>query len=1062
MHPIRRANPADAVPVIAIGTDRPARDALLRLLDTMPQGIPAVCILFDTADPVPTGPGAAGPLTLDWLGRRGAVWAEHGMQLRPGTLLIAPLGAAITIAGDRLVVEPGQGPHALDAFVLSLARSPCPGVLVMLSGPKFSGALGAAALRAHGGLALAAVDGGDGLVPWPAHDERPLRTIPAEIEAHLLRHARQDEARLPECASFFDAAGELDGLRSQLLPSLLRGKGEAARLRVWVAGCGTGEAVYSLAIALLESLGEAAIPLQVFATDVDRQALAAARAGRFGEAIAGQVSPARLERWFVRRGAAYIVRPELRELCIFSAHNILRDPPFSRMDIIWSGGVLDQIGPSLQDHVLRTLHFALNPGGALRLAWRRDAPADDSANHPANDGGADQPGASAWFEPLAQSPHLFRRRPKPEPPAPQRPPGRETVPALTRWRDAASAAMMAEAERIAASHGPPFVVVDASLDVLHFSARMGRFLAPTPGEATLNLLGLVHVELRTGLEDLLRRAALTGEPVQSGRLAVGGQAGRLTVTLAAKPMTRAPNERRHVLVMFQDGIDDAEPALLGPALLSPALLSDASSGPALGLAREELQTSREEFRSLHEEFQGVNTELAARITDLARANSDMRNVLESTRIAIVFLDNHLLLQSFTPAAADVAQLGDSTIGEPVDRLVLRVDYPGLVADARHVLRSLATLEREVGGAGGRRYLVRLLPYRRIDDFIGGVVVTFFDITATFAAECAMRDSEERFRMMAEIVPAFLFIAGPDGGWQYVNPPFYAFTGLAAAAALGEGWWQAVHAEDLEASRHAWQTALQAGAPVEIECRLCRAQSEESWFLLRAVPKFDALGRTEGWYGSCTDIDARRRAGRRQRQLLSELQHRVKNILAVVRSVVVRTVDASTSVDDLSAHLSGRISAIARIQGVISRNAGDAVVLSELVDEELAAHGGQIDSQTEVDGPTVLLTDKVAEGLGLALHELTTNAIKYGALSLPSGRLRIQWRLYPIGLADPLQQRLMLEWQESGVPVTDLDPGRHGFGRELLETGLPYELGASTSLNFRPGGIRWAMQLAIAQ
>ena len=1009
---------------------------MLRLLDTLPKTLGAACILFNTADGALPGPGeSAAPLNPDWLGRP-AAWVEHGMTLRPGTLLMAPPGAAVAVAGDRLAVRPGQGAHALDAFLVSLARSPSLGVLVMLAGPRLSGALGAATLRAGGGLALAAVDDGTSLVSWPANDERPLGAIPAEIDAYFRRpHPQRAPLGPPK---FFDAAGDLASLCDHILPGLIRSKGEGGRLRAWVPGCGTGEAVYSLAMALGERLSGAAIPLQIFATDLDGQILAAARAGCFDEAIAAQVSPERLGRWFIRKGAAYVVKPELRELCIFSAHNILRDPPFSRIDVIWAGSSLPGLGrPPLQDQMLRTFQFALNPPGVLQL---------DAA-----DG---VPGAGGPFEPLPQSPHLFRCRPKPDlPGAARRPPGHETVPILTRWRDAASVAMTAEAERVAASYGPPFVVVDAAADVLHFSARMGRYLAPAPGGATLNLQRLVHAELRPGLTELLRQVARTGEPAQANPLLLGKDAGQPPVTLVAKPLSRAAEEQRHYLVMFCETVGAAALALLG----------EQTAGPALDQAREDLQTAREEFRSLQEEFAGVNSELAARIADLARANSDMRNVLESTRIAIVFLDNDLLLQSFTPAASEVIQLGNSDIGKPVGRLALRVDYPGLLADARHALRTLATLEREVGDRDGkRRYLVRLLPYRRIDNYIAGVIVTFLDISAAFTAECARRDSEERFRMMAEIVPAFLFIADGQGAWQYVNPPFYGFTGLAADAPLGDGWWQAVHPEDLPGTRRAWRAALDAVCPVEVECRLCNGRGGESWFLLRAVPKRDGDGKAAAWFGSCTDIDARRRAGRRQRQLLSELQHRVKNILAVVRSVVVRTVESSKSVDELSAHLSGRISAIARVQSVIARNAGDAVMLSELIDEELAAHGGHIESQTEVAGPPVLLPDKVAESLGLALHELTTNALKYGALSARSGRLRISWDVFPLGLADPMQQRLVLEWQESGVPLTDLKPDRYGFGRELLEAGLPYELGASTALEFRPGGIRWVIGLVVAE
>ncbi len=610
--------------------------------------------------------------------------------------------------------------------------------------------------------------------------------------------------------------------------------------------------------------------------------------------------------------------------------------------------------------------------------------------------------------------------------------------------------MTAEAERIAAAHGPPFVVVNGALEVVHFSARIGRFLAPAPGQASLNLLQLVPRGLRPSLSALLDHVALTGQPAQTGRLQIDTEAGRVALIVLAEPLADGPDRR--FVIMFQAGSEDVDLGLAG-----------------LNTVVGEPETSRNERLSLSEDFRLVNRELADRMDELARANSDLQNVLESTRIAIIILDGSLLLQSFTPAAADVIHVQDSDLGRPLSDLPLRLDYPELMQDVQRVLRTLATIEREASAAQGRkRYLVRMLPYRRTDNFIAGVVITFSDITATFEAERGRRDSEERFRVMADIVPAFLFSTDSRGEWQYVNAPFCSFTGLAPDKALGGGWWSAVHPDDAEGVRRMWQDAVERCSELEVELRLQRSnnsrddESHESWFLLRAVPQLDGTGAALGWLGSCIDINARLRAGRRQRQLLSELQHRVKNILAVVRSVVIRTVMSSKTVEELSAHLSGRINAIARVQSMIVRNAGNGIALSELVDEELAAHGGHVDRQTDLSGPTVLLADKAAESLGLALHELTTNAIKFGALSVPSGRLSVRWQLYPLGVDHPQEQRLVLDWQESGVPVTDLQPGHSGFGRELLETGLPYELDAATTLDFRPGGVRWVIQLVVAE
>ncbi len=1003
-------------PVIAIAAAWPVREDLLLLLQAIANRFAAACIVFDS--PAPGARSSRGPapaLTPEALPLLGAAWAQDGAELQPGAVLLAPASATVALAGGRLAVEPGEGADGLDAFAVRLAEAAGrSAVLVVLAGEGCAGVLGAAAIRARGGLAVTAAEAGTALAGDTA---LPAADIPDVIAAHL---DQPPLGTLGAAPPFRPAAGF-----AWLASGRVRSRREGGRLRAWLLGCGTGEAAYSLAVALREQLGVSAAPPQIFASDIDDRSLAAARAGRYPVRTAGEIAPERLQRWFVREGLTYTVRPELRELCVFSAHHPLRDPPFSRVDLICCCLPLHHLGDAFQDQLMQRFHFALNPGGLLRFSASGMA-----ARH------------GRLFAPAADDPLLYLRRDNP-PVRPVQPvPDLHSAPALARWRRAGAAAITAEAKRIAASNGPPFVVVDDALHVLHFSGRMGRYLAPSAGEATLNVLQLVHDELRPSLAALLQRVALTGQPAQSPRLTVGSEPASLALTLLAEPMAhRAPDAPR-TIVMFCD---------------ANGLPADA----ALNSAQRELEHSREELRSLGEEFQAVSSELAARVADLTRVNSDMRNVFESTQIAIVFLNAELLVQGFTPASAAVIHLVATDVGRPVGDVALRVDYPGLVHDAQHVLRTLATIEREVAGLGtDHHYLVRILPYRRVDNFIAGVVVTFLDVTAAYQAERARRDSEERFRVMADIVPAFLFIADSAGAWQYVNPPFYAFTGLPDGSALGEGWWAAIHAEDAASGRQAWHQALVDRSALELECRLNQAGGGTSWFLLRAVPQAGADGAVTAWFGSCTNIDATRRAGQRQRELLSELQHRVKNILSVVRSVTVRSVESSTTMDDMSAHLSGRISAIARIQSVIARNPGDAVVLSELVDDELAAQGGQAERQADVEGPVVLLADTVAESLGLAFHELTTNAIKYGALSIPAGRLHVRWQLYPLGVADPPQQRLVLEWQESGVPITDLRPARSGFGRHLLESGLSDELDASTSLEFRPGGIRWLIQLTV--
>ena len=467
---------------------------------------------------------------------------------------------------------------------------------------------------------------------------------------------------------------------------------------------------------------------------------------------------------------------------------------------------------------------------------------------------------------------------------------------------------------------------------------------------------------------------------------------------------------------------------------------------------EELRIANEELEASEGELQTLNGELEHQVSQLAQSNSDMRSVIESTRIAIVFLDEGLHIRSFTPAVHDVLPLVATDHGRAITDFALQVGYPGLAADLRHVLQTHATVERQaVHTRSGAQYLVRLLPHRAADERVAGVVVTFLDITATAVAEQALRASDERFRHMAAAVPALLFIADAAARWDYVNPPFYALTGRADGEALGQGWSASLHPDDEAATRAAWGEAGQAAATLDHEARLRRVDGSWCWHLIRAVPQLGESGQVVRWYGSCTDIDERRRAEKRQGLLLAELQHRIKNILAVVRSVLTRTLESSTTLDHFATHLAGRISALSRTQCVAARTPDGFVMLEEIIHEEFAAHGGGDDRQFDVQGPSVVLSARIADAIGLAIHELATNSFKYGALGVSNGRVAAHWRV-DHGATPPGGSRVVFEWRETGVPLTDLRPTRRGFGRELIEQGLPYDIGAVTAMNFQPGGL----------
>lgn len=349
-------------------------------------------------------------------------------------------------------------------------------------------------------------------------------------------------------------------------------------------------------------------------------------------------------------------------------------------------------------------------------------------------------------------------------------------------------------------------------------------------------------------------------------------------------------------------------------------------------ANEELETSREELQSVNEELTTVNGELAHRVQELTRATSDLKNFLESTQIATVFLDNDMRVMNFTPAITQVLHLVETDVGRPIAHIKARIPIEELYDDIRRVLRTLASAERELTAPdSGTRYIVRMLPYRSIDNFIAGVVVTFIDVTAITRAE------------------------------------------------------------------------------------------------------------------------------HRQRVLLAELQHRVRNTLGVVRSIARRSAQTSSNVDEYAAHLDGRLGALARTQAAVTRDPEAGVDFEFLLADELMAYHAREGEQVRISGPPLRLQPKAAETLSLVLHELATNAVKYGALSQPAGRIEVDWRI--AGDAD--SPELIFEWRETGGPQVKA-PQRKGFGMEILERTLTFELKGRTALRFGTAGVHVTIALPLSR
>lgn len=337
-----------------------------------------------------------------------------------------------------------------------------------------------------------------------------------------------------------------------------------------------------------------------------------------------------------------------------------------------------------------------------------------------------------------------------------------------------------------------------------------------------------------------------------------------------------------------------------------------------------------------------------------------------------------------------------------------------------------------------------------------------DVTERIRSETALRESDERLQVLMAGIPQLVWRAVGEGDWTWSSPQWSDYTGLSSDDSLGQGWLEAFHRDDCDAVRRAWAEAARTGE-FDVEARICRAmEGEYRWFQTRALPVRDESGAIVEWLGTSTDVHDMRDLQERQQVLVGELQHRTRNLIGVVRSMSDRTARASANLPDFRARFRDQLEALSRVQGLLSRlNEHDRVTFDELIRAELAALNGSAD-RVSLDGPDgVRLRSSTVQTLAMALHELATNAVKYGAIGQPQGRLRIGWTVARNGVNDA--PWLHIDWRETDVtmPAAGSKPKGGGQGRELIERALPYQLKAKTSFELKPDGVHCTITMPIS-
>jgi two-component system CheB/CheR fusion protein len=884
---------------------------------------------------------------------------------------------------------------------------------------------------------------------------------------------------LVSVTTFFRDPKAFDALATQVIPRIFDDSPDGSAIRVWVPGCATGEEAYSVAMLLLEeaSRREKSHEIQLFGSDLDSRALAIAREGRYPTAIEADVSEDRLRRHFSREGDHYRVRRELRDVVLFANHSVLRDPPFSRLDLVSCRNLLIYLDRELQQEILGALHYGLKPRGYLLLG------SSENADHP-----------NTLFRVVDRDGRLYQSSAQPGHPLPsleglavahgqplsvQQPSAPDTAPknALTAHRVALE------------TSAPPSVLVDAVHRVVHLSESAGRYLQPSAGPLTNDIIDLVREELRFELRTALNRAFEHREIVLTGPVAVRFNGSPHRIHVQVRPTTDGRAGQRALVVFLEgeafetaegearggvDGADQTAARLrqdleFAQARLRTSHEQSEAANEELRAANEELQsineeyrstaeeleTSKEELQSINEELQTVNSELKLKLESVSRANSDLQNLMAATDFGTLFLDPALRIKRFTPPLTGLFSVNPSDVGRPITDFAHQLEYGGLAADATRVIETLTPIQRELRSQEGGWFLVRFRPYRTVEDKIDGVVVTFVDITERRRTEDALRASEEHLRQQLRLVELShepILIWDFDDGILQWNRGSEALFGYTAEEAIGVPTHELLRTRVPGSSFEAVREALLAEGVWRGD--LTQTAKDGREILTEAQIELVAESSSRYVLESARDVTETRALIARQSLLLNELTHRVRNTLTVVQSMVHQTWRTAGSTEDFVERIDGRIAALANAHKLLVDSDWAGADLRTVIETQLAPYLGEEAERVHLEGGSVTLPPDVASPLGLVIHELATNAVKHGALSNSHGTIRLNWRLDGQEGAPILH----LAWTEhDGPPVKT--PATRGLGSHLIRQGVP---GAKIKHSFHAEGVAFEIDAPLSE
>ncbi len=724
---------------------------------------------------------------------------------------------------------------------------------------------------------------------------------------------------------FFRDPEAFDLLRREIIPEIFEDKERSDQVRVWVAGCSTGEEAYSLAMLLMAHLEVTGrhLDVKVFATDLDKEALEYASHGEYPESIVADVALEYLQKYFVKRGDRYAVMRPVREMVIFAQQNLITDPPFSKVDLICCRNVLIYLQPVLQKKVIAAFQFALNPGGFLFLGTSETVgEARDLFDHRHRKWKIYQ--YKGGFRPPLGANRLIHLMSRP----------RTTASRYGTTRDEEGRRVVEGIYRgVIEAFLPPVIIVNESADLVHSFGDLDPYLrVPTGGAFSADVLKMAREGLAIPISTAIHKVLKDHQTVIYNKVSLGGAETVKTINLIAKPFVEPGSRQKLVLIQFepvksmefapnsveafdldsnaQQRIMDLEHELQYTRESLQATVEELetsneelqATNEELLAANEELQSTNEELQSVNEELITVNTEYHAKIQELTDLNADMNNLLESTDVGTIFLDRDLCIRRFTPAVQDVIPLLDQDIGRPLSHISHTIEGCDLMSEARAILKTLASKELEVHNRRGDWYRLKLMPYYTLSQSIGGVVITLVDVTALKAANNRLRKLSAAVEQSLQLK----ILIDLDGKIEYANPKVMEVTGYTAEDLIGLPW-DRVLVNKTEAAKveqrldqpvsQIWQDswlareALRSHETWSGELLYKKKHGGAFWCAVTVSPVHDADGNFIGALNVAEDITERKAA---QARLLWEL-----DVNAALSALYKPLISPDSSLEDIA-------------------------------------------------------------------------------------------------------------------------------------------------------------------